>query len=434
MKPERSLRARLKRAGQGPLADHWEALEPARQETLTEQLEELDFEVLAELRAVRGQNSGLDGAVEPLPYVPFEERGRGTTAAARGIEELRAGRVAFALLAGGQASRLRWDGPKGTYPVGPVTDRCLFRIFTEQLVRAGRDFGREPPLAVTTSAATDAAIRAFFERHDCFGMDRAGLAFACQASLPALDDAGRLVLSAPDRVFTSPDGHGGAVRALERDGILARWEEAGITTVVTFQVDNPLLQVVDPDFLGRLLAGDASLATKVILKERPEQKLGVLVRRAGKAAIVEYSELPADLAAARDPDGRLTYRLGSVGAHAFRLAFLRRELARDLPLHTAKKEIPCIGGDGVAGRRWGTKFERFLFDLFPRADGVTVVEVLREREYGPIKNAEGSESPETARAMLDAEYRRWYREAGKTPPPGERIELSPLQALGPEDL
>lgn len=434
MKADRSLRTRLKRAGQEALANHWRALEPPRREALSEQLAGLDLEFVSELRAVSRKESTLADDIEPLPYVPHGERGRRTAAAARGAEELKAGRVAFALLAGGQASRLRWDGPKGTYPVGPVTERCLFRIFTEHVVRAGRDYGREPPLAVTTSAATDAAIRAFFERQDCFGMDRAGLAFACQESLPALDDRGRLVLSAPDRIFTSPDGHGGAVRALERDGILARWEEAGITTVVTFQVDNPLLQVVDPDFIGRLWSGDASLATKVILKERPEQKLGVLVRQAGRAAIVEYSELPADLAAARDPDGRLTYRLGSVGAHAFRLGFLHRELAHDLPLHTARKEIPFVDGDGAARRRWGTKFERFLFDLFPRASGVVAAEVLREREYGPVKNAEGNDSPETARAMLDAEYRRWYREAGKPPPAGERIELSPLDALGPEDL
>ncbi|MHC4730903.1 MAG: glycosyltransferase family protein, partial [Planctomycetota bacterium] len=166
----------------------------------------------------------------------------------------------------------------------------------------------------------------------------------------------------------------------------------------------------------------------------PEQKLGVVVRRAGRPAIVEYSELPAELAAARDADGQLTFRLGSVGAHAFRLDFLRRELARDLPLHTARKEIPCVDANGAAIRQWGVKFERFLFDLFPRAAGIAVAEVLREREYGPIKNAEGNESPETARAMLDAEYRRWYREAGKTAPVGERVELSPLEALGPEDL
>jgi len=433
MKLDRSLRARLAKAGQEFLADHGEGLEPARRKALLTQLEGLDLDLLADLHAA-AEESTLDGNVEALPYVPFAERGRQTAAAARGVAELKAGRVAFALLAGGQASRLRWGGPKGTYPVGPVTERCLFRIFAEHILRAGRDYGRQPSFAVTTSAATDAAIRAFFERQDCFAMDRADLGFACQASLPALDDCGRLLLCAPDRIFTSPDGHGGAVLALEREGILAGWEEAGVTTVVTFQVDNPLLQVVDPDFIGRLHTGDASLATKVILKERPEQKLGVVVRRAGRAAMVEYSELPAELAAARDSDGRLTFRLGSVGAHAFRLDFLRRELARDLPLHTARKEIPCVDSNGAADRRWGVKFERFLFDLFPRAAGVAVAEVLREREYGPIKNADGNESPETARAMLDAEYRRWYREAGKEPPPGERIELSPLDALGPQDI
>jgi UDP-N-acetylglucosamine/UDP-N-acetylgalactosamine diphosphorylase len=433
MKLDRSLRARLATAGQESLADHCERLDPARRDTLVAQLEELDLDVLAKLRAAQ-EGSALEADIQPLPYVPFRERGRKTAAAKRGAGELEAGRVAFALLAGGQASRLRWDGPKGTFPVGPVTERCLFQIFAEHIVRAGRDHGRQPPLAVTTSATTDAAIRAFFERQDCFAVDRAELAFACQASLPALDDDGRLLLSAPDRIFTNPDGHGGAVLALEREGILAGWEKTGITTVVTFQVDNPLLQVVDSDFIGRLWTGDASLATKVILKERPEQKLGVVVRRAGRPAIVEYSELPADLAAARDPDGQLSLRLGSIAVHAFRLDFLRRELGRDLPLHRARKEIACVDSDGAKARRWGMKFERFLFDLFPRADDIAVAEVLREREYGPVKNAEGAESPETARAMLDAEYRRWYREAGKAPPEGERLELSPLEALGPEDL
>ncbi|MHC4548107.1 MAG: UTP--glucose-1-phosphate uridylyltransferase [Planctomycetota bacterium] len=434
MKLDRSLRSRLAKAGQEFLAKHYARLEPSQQDTLLAQLESLDLDQVASLRAAEGLATQRNGRFEPLPYVPFAERGPGTEAAARGLAELKAGRVGFSLLAGGQASRLRWDGPKGTYPVGPATERCLFRILVEAVVRAGRDHGRKPPLAVTTSATTDAATRAFFERQDCFGMDRGLLFFASQASLPALDDEGHVLLSAPDRLFTNPDGHGGAVQALEKQGVLHAWEGAGITTVVTFQVDNPLLQVVDADFIGRLWADGVSIVTKVILKERPNQKLGVVLRRAGRPAIVEYSELPAELAQARDPDGQLTYRLGSIAAHAFRLDFLRRELAGDLPLHAARKEIPCVDRAGARNRRWGVKFERFLFDLFPRADALAVVEVLREREYEPIKNAEGHESPATARAALDAEYRRWYREAGKTPPHEELLELSPLDAVGPEDL
>jgi UDP-N-acetylglucosamine pyrophosphorylase len=157
------------------------------------------------------------------------------------------------------------------------------------------------------------------------------------------------------------------------------------------------------------------------------------VRLDGRPAIVEYSELPGSRAGARGPDGSLLYRLGSIAAHAFRLDFLRRALATGLPLHAARKEIPCVDGEGREVRVDGVKYERFLFDIFPRAREVTVVEVTRSREYEPVKNAEGYESPETSRRALDAEYRRWYREAGREPPAAV-LELSPLDANGPEDL
>lgn len=309
-------------------------------------------------------------------------------------------------------------------------------MLVEHILRAGKDYGRTPPLAVTTSATTDAAIRTFFERNDCFGLDRKQLAFARQASLPALDDGGRVVLAAPDRIFTSPDGHGGAVLALETHGVLAAWEAAGVTTVCTFQVDNPLLRVVDADFIGRHTESGHDIATKVILKREPGQKVGVVVAHEGRPAIVEYSEITDEQAAARDPDGQLTFRLGSIAVHLFRLDFLRGELARELPLHTARKELPCVEADGTPVRRKGIKYERFIFDLFPRAGGITVVEVEPERQYGAVKNAEGKESAQTARAALDAEYRRWYAAAGKTPPDteGAQLELSPLDVLGPEDL
>jgi len=434
MRLGRGLRARLTEAGQGFLVDYCEALDPAARETLLNQLETIDLDLVARLRAGTAAAAPPPEEFSPLPYVGPEVRGPGTKAAKRGRAELRAGRVAFVLLAGGQASRLRWNGPKGTFPIGPATERSLFQILVEQIVRAQRDYGAPPPLAVTTSATTDAAIRTHFERQDCFGVDRDCIAFACQASLPALDPEGRMMLAAPDRIFTSPDGHGGALQAIESGGVLDQWADYGITTVCTLQVDNPLLKVVDPDFIGRLLLGGAPIWTKVILKQEPSQKLGVVVRAGGCPAIVEYSEIRAEQARATDPDGRLTYRLGSIAVHAFRLDFLRRELARELPFHAAHKQIPCTGEDGNLERRPGVKYERFLFDLFPRARDIGVVQVVREREYEPVKNAEGNESPATARAALAAEYRRWYVEAGKTPPETGPLELSPLEVVGPEDL
>jgi UDP-N-acetylglucosamine/UDP-N-acetylgalactosamine diphosphorylase len=431
MKLERALALKLTQAGQQTLIDHCESLDDVTAADLVAQLETIDFDLVARLREEGAPGPPAHHEIEPLPYVPYAERGSKTEI---GEAELRGGRVAFALLAGGQASRLQWDGPKGSFGVGPVSERSLFQILVEQIVRAGRDYGRLPRLAVTTSATTDAAIRTFFERHNCFGMDRERLAFARQASLPALDDEGRFMLASAARIFTSPDGHGGAVYALERDGLLEQWANAGVTTVCTFQVDNPLLRVVDADFIGELIDGDAPIATKIILKRDPEEKLGVVCRADGRPSIVEYSEISDEMARQRDPDGQLTFRLGSIAVHAFDIAFLRRELGNDLPLHTAHKQIPCLGDDGQVERRQGIKFERFLFDLFPRAGSLRVVEVLREREYSPVKRPEGKESPATCRADLDAEYRRWYSEAGREPPEGEFIELSPLDALGPEDL
>ena len=189
-----------------------------------------------------------------------------------------------------------------------------------------------------------------------------------------------------------------------------------------------MLPAADAAFIGRLVGGGAPLATKVVLKTDPAEKVGVVALVGGKPAIVEYSEISDEQAQRRDADGRLTYRLGSIAVHAFDLEFLRGELARDLPLHCARKEIPCL-----EGRKAGRKYERFLFDLFPAAQSITVVEVQREREYAPLKNFEGPDSADAVRGALRREYARWHRESGKDPPDGT-LEISPLVAEGPGDL
>jgi len=427
---DKALRSRLVSAGQEWLIAYRDTLDAARAEDLTRQLSSLDLDLVERIRAGGERAPPPPKDLEPLPYVAAEERGPRTGAARSGAAALTQGAVGFVVLAGGQASRLKYDGPKGCYPIGPRTNRPLFRILVEQVVRAGRDAGRTPPLAVTTSTTTDAAIKAFFEGHDCFGFPRADISFACQGQLPALDADGRFLLAEPGRVFTNPDGHGGALQALETSGILAAWEERGVEKVACCQVDNPLLSVVDADFLGR--AG--TLATKVVMKRAADEKVGVVARAGGKPTLVEYSDIAPEDAARTDRDGRLTYRLGSIAAHVFDLAFLRRELPRSLPLHVAHKEIPCVDAAGTPQRVKGTKYERFLFDLFPLAGDISVCEVDREREFEPLKNAEGEHSPEVVRAALDRQYRRWYEEAGATPPDESPLELSPLDAIGPDDL
>ena len=431
---DRKLRTRLETAGQEWLVGHAETLGEQGRTRLCKQLASLDLDLVVRVRAGEGLAEAPEGTLGPLPCVAGTARSQNTPEADSGREALRAGRVGFVVLAGGQASRLRYNGPKGEFPIGPHSDRSLFRILIERVMRGGRDAGIMPRLALTTSSTTDAAIRRFFEEHDCFGYPRDLIRFACQGQIPALDEQGLFLLAERDRVFTNPDGHGGALQALETNGLLAEWQEAGIDLVSVCQIDNPLLRVVDPDFIGRVVAGRAPIATKIVVKTEPAERVGVVASIGGRPALVEYSDISDADSERRDEDGQLTYRLGSIAAHAFRLDFLRTELPRSLPLHVAHKEIPCVDGDGEADTRPGTKYERFLFDLFPRADEIVVCEVERAREFAPLKNFEGVHSPTDVRRQMDAEYRRWYAEADKTPPDQTLLELSPLDAVGPGDV
>ncbi len=425
---------RLAAAGQEDAVAWLRGLEPAPRERLARQILGIDFALLRRLHAGERTEPLAAG---PLEEPPFVEAGRTEgmrEARQAGEEALRAGQVAFVLVAGGQASRLRWPGPKGTYPIGARSKRSLFQLLAERIVRAGRRYGTTPPLAVTTSEGTDEEIRAFFRRHDDFALGDGTLAFAAQGELPALDNAGQLLLTERDRLFTSPDGHGGALKAVASAGLLSTWAERGILSVCTFQVDNPLLPVVDPTFLGHFALSGAPLAAKVMLKQEPGEKVGVVVLCRGRPRIIEYSELTPEQAAATTPSGALAFRLGSIAVHLFDLAFLERELGIGLPYHVARRDVPCLDARGNRTVRTVRKFEQFIFDLFPRADRIALLEVLREREFAPLKNAEGPDSAATVREALDREVRRWYAEAGVAPPHAGPLELSPLEAEGPEDL
>jgi UDP-N-acetylglucosamine/UDP-N-acetylgalactosamine diphosphorylase len=425
--------ALLRGFGQEALLAHLARSKAEDRASIEAQLDRIDWELLRSWREERDPGWDLAGEVEAHPYVAAGERQREPEAARLGARALREGRVGFVLIAGGQASRLRWDGPKGTFPIGPAGDRTLFQIHAEKIRAAGRRSGTPPRLAVTTSPNSDAAIRSFFAARGHFGLPPERVSFCCQGELPALGLDGSLLLESPGRLFTSPDGHGGAVAALESSGLLAEWERAGIDAVCTFQVDNPLLRLGDEDFLGRLFRGEAPIVTKAVLKRDPGEKVGVVVRMRGRPAIIEYSELPPAMAAERAADGGLRLRLGSIAVHAFRMEFLRSALRERQPWHRARREIPALDASGAVRRTPGLKFERFLFDLFRLAPEVEVVECLREREFAPLKNAEGPDSPATVRAALEAEYRRWHAEAGILPPEGP-LEISPLAAVGPEDL
>jgi UDP-N-acetylglucosamine/UDP-N-acetylgalactosamine diphosphorylase len=288
-----------------------------------------------------------------------------------------------------------------------------------------------------TSPATDAETRAFFAEHDDVGLERGQLTFFCQGTVPSLDREDRALLEAPGRLLENPDGHGGAFSALVAEGLLERLVEQGIAHLVYLQVDNVLAPVDDPLLLGLASVEAADVVTKVLEKAHPEEKVGHLVRVGGRDCIVEYTELTPEEMRLTAPDGTLVYRWGSPALHCWSVDFLAG-LARAgyrLPLHRSAKPLKAWL-DGAVREVAGWKYERFVFDLIPLAGRSVGMEVDRETEFAPVKNATGADSAETAVELASRQYARWLEAAGVRVelPPGARIEVSPLYAATREQF
>jgi UDP-N-acetylglucosamine/UDP-N-acetylgalactosamine diphosphorylase len=372
----------------------------------------------------------------PLARGPAEER-EAHAARAEGAALLAAGRVGYLLVAGGQASRLGYDGPKGAFQIGPLSGYTLFEYHARRLLAARRRHGCRTPWYVMTSQENQAATRACFEQYGYFGLDPADVRFFAQAMVPAIDQAGRILMSSPCRPFLAPSGHGGSIAAFAASGCLDHARALGLEQISYFQVDNPLARPADALFIGLHARAGAGMSSKVVAKLDPHEKVGVLARSGGALGCIEYSDLPEELRHAQDPDGQLAFRAGNIALHVLALDFLE-ELARGelrLPWHVARKEMLVHTKAGPARVR-GAKFETFVFDALGRSPRSVVLEVERALEFSPVKNQSGQDSPASARADLCRLHSSWVRAAGLELPRAT-VEGQPAVEVDPglaEDL
>jgi len=411
------------------------------------ELEALDLDQVERLAALLRERAG-DGAggADFAPPDLFDLARAQSTDAERarrvGAELLAAGRVGFMLVAGGQGSRLGYEGPKGCFPIGPLTDTPLFAWHAARIIAAGRRHGFRPTWYVMTSPANDAATREFFAEHHHFGLAQGDVFFFAQAMLPALTTDGRIVLEGPDRMFLAPNGHGGSLAALATSGALADMAARGIEHLSYFQVDNPLARPADPLFIGLHAAGDAGMSSKVVTKRDAQEKVGVIGRADGKLGCIEYSDLPAELRDARDADGQLLFRAGNIAAHMLARGFvedLNRGGRLNLPWHLARKKLKSVDAEGRPIEVEGVKFETFVFDALGATDSSVTLEVQRRHEFSPVKNASGLDSPATCKADLAHHFAELAEAAGHAVPPlgtdgVPRIEIDPRHAETPEEL
>ncbi len=442
-----ALTAAFEAAGQGHVLAHVESLDAATKASFAAELAAVDLDLMAELAKLLNapKFDASKSTFLPCDVFPLERDAAhaqlSRTAIERGAAELSAGKVGFLLVAGGQASRLGYDGPKGCFPVGPVSGRTLFEIFARRLRAAGERYGFKPTWFVMTSPANDATTRAAFAEAGYFGLPEDDVFFFTQAMLPALDLKGRILLKGPGELFLAPNGHGGTLAALRSSGALRTCAERGIETLSYFQVDNPLAPPADPLFLGLHAAAGADMSSKVVAKADPHEKVGVLGKIDGRIGCIEYSDLPGELREQRDSAGKLVFDAGNIAIHAVSRTFVEglTEGRLDLPWHVAAKSMEVFLPDGTRGQVDGAKFETFVFDALGVARNSVTLEVDRGTEFSPVKNAEGGDSPATSRRDLCRLHSSWIRELGGPLPDAmegdaPRVEVDPLLAESLEEL
>ena len=427
------LPERLEAAGQGHLLRHLETLGPPARKALLAEVEAVD---LGEIRDAlsRMQEGAKPSTFEPPEVFPLRRSSEQVLLARQAREAgealLREGKVASLTVAGGQATRLKWEGPKGCLPVGPVSGRTLFEIHAAKIAGTRRRYGGSLPWYVMTSPANhEATVRAFGENAG-FGLPKKDVRIFPQGTVPAVDLEGRLLLAAAGGLVRSPDGHGGLFGALRDQSILEDARRRGIEHLSYFQVDNPLIPVADPLFLGLHALRQADMSAKFVGKRDPAEKVGLLVLTDGRVGCVEYSDLPPSLASERDGEGNLRLRFGNIACHAISVPFAASITPEDLPFHRAEKALRALGPGGREGTVQGVKFERFIFDALPRAREVVLLEVEREEEFSPVKNASGENSPATAAAAMAAQAARWFAKAGLPLPPPGPAGVPPVEVSG----
>ena len=443
------VRARFEDAGQGHVFRFWTELDDEQRQMLLADLAEVDLERVVPLINPLVRNKPIarvPQSLAPANALPADpqpgEADRYRDARQRGEDAIRAGQAAAFTVAGGQGTRLGFDGPKGCFPISPVRSACLFQWFAEQLRATGERYGRPLRWYIMTSPLNHEATVSFFRENDHFGLDPQRVRFFQQGQVPAFYPDGRIALADKHRIALSPDGHGGSLTALARSGALQEMASDGVEVISYFQVDNPLVHVIDPLFIGLHLTTGSEMSSKAVHKAHDREKVGIFAEADGRLQVVEYSDLPDELATARNERGERKYDAGSIAIHVIQRSFVERltkaGAAEQLPWHRAEKKVGVVDDNGEKiepDKPNVVKLELFVFDAIPLARNPLVLYTRREEEFSPVKNASGDDCPETARRDMIRRAARWIEQGNVAVPrdragePALPIEIAPTWAL-----
>lgn len=371
-------------------------------EKLTKRLEEIDFSVLEHIE--RKETVNERGVFAPLDAVEVSEiEARGAEFKELGLKAIREGKVGAVLLAGGQGTRLGLDRPKGTLNIGVAKELYLFEQLLRNLMDVTDEAGVYVPLYIMTSNINNADTTAFFEEHDYFGYPKDYVKFFVQEMVPACDYEGRIYMESQTEVAMSPNGNGGWFLSMVNAGLLSDIKERGIEWINVFAVDNCLQRIADPMFVGATIAYGCESGAKVVRKAAPDERVGVRCTEDGKPSIAEYYEMTEEMATARKENGDLKYGFGVILNYLFSEKKLEQIADARMPIHVVEKKIPYMDEDGTFVKPEqpnGYKFETLVLDMVHMMDDCIPYEVVREREFAPIKNLHGVDSLDSARELM----------------------------------
>ena len=440
----------LKNHHQSHILAFWDQLDDSQKQNLLVQIQQLDFAKI-DIWVGKFIKNYIPDVIK-CDFVPAmsynatplgpDQQCKYAKAVRLGTELIAAGKVAAFVVAGGQGTRLGFDGPKGNFPISPVQNKTLFRIFADSIAAVSHKFQVDCPWYVMTSPLNHDETKDIFHSNKHYGLDEKNVFIFQQGTLPNFSPEGKLLLADKSTIACSPDGHGGSLRALYQSGALDDMKRRGIEYLSYWQVDNPLINIFDPLFVGLHVLDKAEMSSKALIKSDPKEKVGNFCLVDGRVTVIEYSDMPDELAEKRNPDGSLVFELGSIAIHIINRAFVEKLNTEDfsLPLHRAVKNIQHIDEKGSTVESDGIKLESFVFDALPLASKSILLQTIRSEEFAPTKNVTGVDSVETTKQMMIARAADWLESAGVTVPRKSDgsvdciLEIAPSFALEKEDI
>ena len=395
----------LSKYGQEHILKHYDELDAENQKELLGQIELIDFSVLDNLDAEKNSNS-VRGIFSPLGAVSIDDIASNSDEYIKiGIEAIKAGKAAAVLLAGGQGTRLGFDKPKGMFKIGVNEDLYIFQCLINNLMDVVKLADTWIPLYIMTSEKNYKDTTEFFKEKNYFGYDPQYIRFFIQDMAPSVDFNGKILMESESKISISPNGNGGWFSSLVRAGLLDELKAKGVEWINVFAVDNVLQRIADPGFIGAVIKSGLQSGSKVVSKASPDEKVGVLCLEDGMPSIVEYYEMTDEMRTLLTDKGDLAYKYGVILNYLFNVAKLEEICDKKLPVHIVNKKIPYMNENGeyvIPSEPNGHKFETLVLDMVHMQDSCLAYEVVREKEFAPVKNATGVDSVDSARALLIA--------------------------------